>query len=114
MRWIHLAGGLMLTLLAFAPKAFRPLRFLIWIPLGISFGSGVYNFMTKIVDVPKGYHMWFGIKMLLVMHIFAIYFLVGIGRGDEKKHKRWAIGVAISSVLAICLGEYLRYLRMHP
>ena len=113
MRWIHVAGAIALAGLAFLPAVLRSVRYVIWIPLSVSLGSGIYNLLTKLDGVPKGYHMWFGIKTLLVMHVFSIYFLIGLGRGDAAKHKRWAIGIAISALLAIGIGEYLRYLRLH-
>lgn len=113
MRWLHVGSVLTLLALAFFPASWKSVRMLIWLPLALALGTGLYNFMTKLHEMPKGYHMWFGIKSLLVAHIFAIYFMVGIGRGDGQKHKRWAIGVAISAFLAICAGEYLRYLRTH-
>src|SRR4051812_38976350 len=36
--------------------------------------SGVYNFLHRPVKTPT-FHMLFGIKMLLVLHVFAVSFL---------------------------------------
>src|SRR5882724_12059522 len=47
--------------------------------------SGGYNLMTKTVT-PPGYHMWFGIKLLFVMHILAVHFMMAIqDMPDVKK-----------------------------
>lgn len=71
--------------------------------------SGIYNFLTK-ASFPKGYHMWFGIKMLLALHIFAVATLLARGAGDPAKQRRWATGVAISGFTVILISAVLRWL----
>jgi uncharacterized membrane protein len=90
MRWIHIAsvvtliGGFIYARFALAPalaalpsaerelvgsgtvNSFRPLLFTVLIAV---LGSGFYNYATK-ASYPPGYHMWMGIKLLLVLHIF--------------------------------------------
>ena len=72
-------------------------------------GSGIYQFLTK-PGFPKGYHMWFGIKMLFALHILAVYLLLALGRGDEAKQRRWLAGIAISGLVAIVLAGVMRSL----
>jgi hypothetical protein len=74
--------------------------------------SGFYQFLAKLNTgpVPKGYHMWFGIKMLFALHILAVYLLLALGRGDEAKQRRWLGGIAISGLVAIVLASVLRSL----
>ena len=73
--------------------------------------SGGYTLMTKTVT-PKGYHMWFGIKMLLVMHILVVHFLMAIQEMDDAKRVRLAKGVAMSSVVVVILSAILRSMTM--
>jgi hypothetical protein len=71
--------------------------------------SGFYQFLTM-SSYPKGYHMWFGIKMLFVLHILAVYLLIALGRGDESKQRRWLGGIAFSGMAAILIAAVLRSL----
>ena len=70
--------------------------------------SGGYNLMTKTVT-PTGYHMWFGIKMLLVMHILVVHFLMAIQEFPDAKKVRLAKGIAISGTVVVLLSSILRY-----
>lgn len=82
-----------------------------WIYLGMALlaGSGFYQFLAK-NGFPKGYHMWFGIKMLFALHVLAVLLLLALGRGDEAKRRRWLSGIAGSGLVAIILGSVLRSL----
>ncbi len=71
--------------------------------------SGLYNFMQK-TDLPKPYHMVFGIKMLLALHIFAVAFLNTKADVPAPKRARWMTGVALSGLLVFLLSAYLRFL----
>lgn len=73
--------------------------------------SGFYQFLTM-SSYPKGYHMWFGIKMLFVLHILAVYLLIALGRGDESKQRRWLGGIAFSGMAAILIAAVLRSFSM--
>lgn len=72
--------------------------------------SGGCLFMERMngAGFPKGYHMWFGIKMLFVLHILAVYLLLALGRGDEAKQRRWLVGIAGSGLVTILLAAVLR------
>lgn len=71
--------------------------------------SGLYNFLTK-TNLPKPYHMVFGIKFLLALHVFAIAILLGNAGVAEAKRMRWLTGVVISGLLIVTLSAYLRFL----
>jgi hypothetical protein len=75
--------------------------------------SGLYSFLTG----PKHtstWHMMFGIKMLLVLHILATAILWATSPyGDVAvggKGKRRLASIVISGLLAILVASYLRHL----
>lgn len=70
--------------------------------------SGGYTLMIKTVT-PAGYHMWFGMKMLLVMHILAVHFMMAITDMPDDKRVRLAKGVAMSGIVVVILSGILRY-----
>jgi uncharacterized membrane protein len=71
--------------------------------------SGLYNLLSK-AGVPKGYHMIFGIKFLLALHVFAMGFLVARAGVDAAKRQRQLTGMVISGGLILALSAYLRFL----
>ena len=76
------------------------------------FATGLQNFLTVIgTGVPKGWHMWFGIKALVALHLIAINILAADPNKGEAKRLRLLQGAAISGIGAILLGVYLNYLR---
>jgi hypothetical protein len=130
MRWIHilsmavLLGGSMFSRLAFAralegaapadrgrlsDRAVAAYRGLVLAAMAGLIGSGIYNFMARRV-YPPGYHMWFGIKMLLALHIFAVAFLVASRPMPPDKRMRLTTGVLISGVTVLLISAILRYL----
>lgn len=82
---------------------------LIFITLAIV--SGLYNLLNK-VNLPKGYHMWFGIKMLFVLHILAITVLLGRAGVEPAKRARWASGLAVSGMIVLLISAYLRAIQL--
>ena len=70
--------------------------------------SGGYTLMTKTVT-PPGYHMWFGIKMLFVLHILAVHFMMAIQDTSETKRIRLAKGIALSGTVVVFLSAVLRW-----
>jgi uncharacterized membrane protein len=75
--------------------------------------SGFYNLLGG----PKhtyAYQMWFGIKMLLVAHIFSAAILwVTSPYGDVRvaaKSKHRLVSVAISGLIVVLISAYLRSL----
>ncbi len=71
--------------------------------------SGLYNLLMK-TNLPSGYHMIFGIKMLLALHIFAVAFLNTKADVPAEKRGRWMTGVALSGLLILLLSAYLRFI----
>ena len=101
-----LAGSAIYSWLTDTPIA-RALKGPILAACALVIVSGGYTLMTKTVT-PAGYHMWFGIKMLVVMHILAVHFLLAIQDMPDAKRVRLAKGVAMSSMVAILLSAILR------
>ena len=132
MRWIHIAsvvtliGGFLYARFALAPalatlpaadgelagsraaSAFRPLLLAV---LVTSLASGMYNYATK-ASYPPGYHMWMGIKLLLVLHIYASAVLYSVRPSNQAKRNRTALSIAISGLVVIAIAGYLRHLSL--
>jgi hypothetical protein len=126
MRWLHFAsmatlvGGIVYARLvmtsslgALAPDAreafgertaahYRPL--VIAAMLGLIL-SGTYNLLTNPGHTPK-YHMIFGIKILLVLHVFAVALL--ITQPKNPKRARMMTGTLISGLIILAISAYLR------
>ncbi|HUQ93224.1 MAG TPA: hypothetical protein VM120_16190 [Bryobacteraceae bacterium] len=73
-------------------------------------GSGLANLLRK-TNLPPGYHMWFGIKMLLALHVIAVSILVGRAGAGPNKRARQLTGVAVSAMVVIAISAYLRALQ---
>jgi len=73
--------------------------------------SGLYTMMKMMAVAPKGWHMWFGIKFLLALHVFAMLFLLTKADAPAEKRKRWQASALITTALVIAAGAYLRSLR---
>lgn len=71
--------------------------------------SGLYNLLHK-KSIPAGYHMVFGIKMLLALHIIAVGVLLGRTGVDPAKRDRWTFGIVITGLIILMLSAYLRSL----
>lgn len=132
MRWIHIAsvvaliGGFVYARFVFAPAlaalpaaeservgskaldSFRPLLITVLIT---AIASGMYNYATK-RSYPPTYHMWMGIKLLLVLHIAASAILYSVRRSNEAKRKRTELSIVISGLIVIGIADYLRYLSL--
>jgi hypothetical protein len=109
MRWLHIAsvvvllGGIFYARFAvgnLAP-AFKPMAYL---AIGGILISGTYNFLSK-PSFPPHYHMWFGIKILLVLHIFAATILY---RGKTRA----LTGIVISGAVIVAISAWLRWLSL--
>lgn len=79
--------------------------------VGVILLTGLYNLMLKMgAGVPKMYHMVFGIKFLLFLHIAAVSLLLGKQGTSEEKANRLVAGVAISGLAVFFLSAILRAL----
>ena len=134
MRWIHvvsivtLLGAFIYSRLVLFPSigaisssaggdlgprlasAFRP--YLLAAVVGILV-SGVYNYLTK-TSYPSGYHMWMGIKLLLVLHVLSVAVLYALPGANNAKRSRWATGIVISGLCIILISGYLRWISLNP
>ncbi len=132
MRWIHIAsvvaliGGFIYARFVLAPAlaslpaadrervgsravdSFRPLLIVVLITV---LGSGMYNYATK-SSYPPTYHMWMGIKLLLVLHIAASAIFYSVRQSNEAKRNRTALSITISGLIVIGIADYLRYLSL--
>jgi hypothetical protein len=109
MRWLHFAsiavllGGVFYARFAIGDlaSAFKPA---LWVAMGGILISGTYNFLSK-TAFPPHYHMWFGIKILLVLHIFAALVLY---RGKTRA----LTGIVISGAIVIAISGWLRWISL--
>ena len=78
--------------------------------------SGVYNLLRVLQgDLPPGYHMALGIKFLIAVHVLGMLYIASVPpSGDatrDAKRSRLLLGGAISGLVVLALGAYLRSLR---
>jgi hypothetical protein len=108
---IVLVGGLLYVRSAgLAPAlAFRGVA---WLSAAFILGSGLYNLLTK-VNPPAGYHMWFGIKFLLALHVLGVALALFRGTADVAKAKRLITGVAVSATAIVIISAYLRQITLN-
>lgn len=110
MRWLHIAsvivllGGVFYARVAVGEMAmgFKPVAY--WAIGGILI-SGTYNFLSKSF-YPPHYQAWFGIKVLLALHVFAAVILY------SKTKQRSLTGIIISGSLIVCISAYLRWISL--
>jgi len=125
MRWLHLTsvalliGGILYARLVVAPALPAPSRdslattfaqrYKPWLLGAIAalILSGLYNFLTG-PPRPSHYHMWFGIKMLLALHVFAVGIL--LARPQNTRRERRMSGIILSGLAIILISAYLRRL----
>jgi hypothetical protein len=109
MRWLHivsvivLAGGLFYARVVAGDLAagFKPLAYG---AIGAILVSGVYNFLSK-SSYPAHYQAWFGIKVLLALHVFAVTLLY-------KGKLRSLTGAVITSAVIVAIAAYLRWMSL--
>ena len=109
MRWLHLFSvSVLLGSVFYArfaagdlAKVFKPMAYA---AIGGILISGTYNFLSK-PAYPPHYHMWFGIKILLVLHIFAATIFY---RGKTRA----LTGIVISGAVVIAISAWLRWLSL--
>jgi hypothetical protein len=109
MRWLHLAsiavllGGVFYAAAVVGDMSnrFKPIAY---VAMGGILISGFYNYLSK-ASFPPHYHMWFGIKMLLVLHVFSVVVVY-------KGKRRLLTGAAIAGAIIIGISEYLRWISL--
>jgi len=126
MRWLHfssfatLIGGILYGRLVMTPAlgslspeaaesagakaaaAYRPMVLTAICGLIV---SGTYNILTNPGHTVI-YHMLLGIKLMLVLHVFAVAFLVTQARNPRRA--RMMTGVIISGLIILAISAYLR------
>ena len=126
MRWVHLSsvvtliGGILYARFVMTPAGsglpadarnsldesaaagFRPLVFTAITGLVL---SGIYNYLAK-PGHSVVYHMLFGFKMLLALHVFSVAILVTAPRNPRRA--RQLFGAAISGLVIILISAYLK------
>ncbi len=81
--------------------------------VGGVFISGLYNFLTK-PSYPPHYHMWFGIKFLLALHVMAALVLAVRRQVPTEKLERSLRITLISATAVILISNYLRWISLSP
>lgn len=110
MRWMHLfsvivlIGGVFYARFADGEMAagFKPMAY---VAIGAILASGLYLFLSKSF-YPPHYQMWFGIKVLLALDVFAAVVLYQ--KGKRKSLTRAAIWGAI----IVAIAGYLRWISL--
>ncbi len=109
LRWLHIAsmavllGGVFYAV-AFAGDLAPGFKRVAYTAIGGILVSGIMNFMRR-SSFPPHYHAWFGIKVLLALHIFAVIL-------TYRGKRRALVGVVISGALVLAISAYLRFLTM--
>ena len=85
---------------------FRPA---VWSLVAALFLTGTYNLVNKL-PVPKEYHMLFGIKFLLFLHIAAVSILLVKPNTTPEKRARMLTGLVVSGLSVILVSAALRAL----
>jgi hypothetical protein len=107
MRWLHIAsvvvllGGVFYARVAVGEMAQSFKRWVYVAIVGL-LASGIYNFLSKI-PVSTNYTVWFSIKMLLALHVFASAILY---RGKRRS----LTGIVIAGALILAISGYLRWI----
>src|ERR1041384_3319742 len=76
-------------------RRFKPLAY---VAIGGILVSGLYNYLSK-SSIPSNYPLWFGIKVLLALHIAAVVVLY---RGKRRS----LTGAAISGAVIVLISGY--------
>src|SRR5438477_10961817 len=85
-------------------------RSLLYLAMLFLTGTGVYNMVMNLGRGPV-YQALLGIKLLLVLHVFAVAFL--IVKPKNPRRTRMMTGVVISGLTIIALSAVLRQLHLH-
>jgi uncharacterized membrane protein len=117
-RWVHIMSAIVLVGSAYyvrrARLAFAPtFQSTIYLAVAGVFISGLYNFLTK-PSYPPHYHMWFGIKFLLALHVMAALVLAVRRQVPTEKLERSLRITLISATAVVLISNYLRWISLSP
>ena len=117
LRWLHIfpvivlvGGALGGRFLNVAPVAALS-RGAVIAAIAAIVGSGLVRMMSMMATVPKGWHMWFGIKFLLALHVLTMIFLLTKPDVSVEKRKRWQLSALIGAAAVVLVAAYMRQLR---
>jgi len=68
--------------------------------------TGIYNFIHRPIKTPT-FHMLFGIKMLLALHVFVVWGIAA--KPNNTKRSRQLTGVVISGILILIISAAFRW-----
>jgi len=126
MRWLHivsvvtLIGGILYSRLVLLPSldalpadsrkameegASGRFRRLVIAAMTTLVLSGLYNIFTHPGHSPR-YHMLLGIKLMLLLHVFAVALLVS--QRENPRRRRMLTGTLISGLTVVAISAYLR------
>jgi hypothetical protein len=108
-RWLHFSGVIVLAGGLFYARVvakdlipgFKPWGYA---AIGAILVSGIFNILSK-PSIPPHYYAWFGVKMLLALHVFAV---VAFYRGKQRSMS----GALIGAALIVGISEVLRYISL--
>jgi hypothetical protein len=80
----------------------------LWAGLGLML-AGLWNLMTK-ENPPPGYHMWFGIKFLLGLHVLAVSAVAAKASTPVDKRGKLLGGAMYSGLAVVGISAWLRWL----
>lgn len=104
-----LAGRAMTVAFAGAPAKTTARGFVV-APAILLLGTGLRQLTESMqAGVPKHWHMVFGIKFLLALHIIAVSLLTLRPSVDEAKARRLLAGAAYSSILVFLFAATMRW-----
>lgn len=118
LRWVHvtsavlLIGGVFYARVAGGPLAPAFASKINWL-VGALLVAGVYNFFTK-SSYPPHYHMWFGIKVLLALHVLSMLVLLSRKSIDNSKRRRWMSSILYSGAAILAISAALRWISLSP
>lgn len=116
LRWVHitsvvvLIGGIFYARF-FAGQLSEKFRMWVYGAILLLVASGLYNLLTK-PAYPPGYHIAFGVKMLLVLHIFAAALLAAARPSEPARQARSMTGIVISAWIVILISAWLRWISL--
>ncbi len=115
-RWVHvtcvviLIGGILYARF-FAGGLSERFRPWIYATILLLIASGLYNLLTK-PAYPPGYYVGFGVKMLLVLHIFAEALLMAARPAEPERTVRSMTGIVVSALVVFLISAWLRWISL--
>jgi hypothetical protein len=114
MRWLHLTsvvvivgGAIHVSFFSTPGKPLPGSAQRVLFALITLLGTGIFQLVNR-MPAPPVYHMIFGVKFLLFLHVGAVTMLVNRPGIDDAKRKRMLTGVAISGIAVVLLSAVLR------